>query len=83
MRIVFGIALLCVATPSFAGTYHWANGKSPQAACADANAAAKKRAKRIRTCVTTKCIPGTQTVSVGGPSGFQGYAVSANHRGSC
>ncbi|MDQ1812867.1 hypothetical protein RBA41_06070 [Massilia sp. CCM 9210] len=65
------------------GTTHWGYGISPHEACNIANGLAKKRAKRIHTCVTTKAIPGTETCTSGGPKGWQAYAVSANHKGSC
>jgi hypothetical protein len=78
------LLLACaISAPVWAGTTHTTFGKSPQEACDRANKAAHDRAKRIKTCVTTKCIPGTETVTVGGPLGFTGWAVSADHKGSC
>lgn len=84
VSISFFIVLTFAAPPEiFAGTTHWANGRSPQEAATKANRAARARARRIRTCINTKAIPGTNTCSVGGPEGWQCYAVSANHKGSC
>ena len=65
------------------GTTHWGYGESPQEACDNANAEAKARAKSKGTCVTTTAIPGTETCTPGGPKGWQAWAVSANHKGSC
>jgi DnaJ-class molecular chaperone len=65
------------------GTVHWGYAEDPQVACDIANGEAKRRARRIRTCVTTTAIPATETCTPGGPKGWQAWAVSANHRGSC
>lgn len=79
----FCLAFIFAVPSVLAGTVHWGYAASPQAAAAIANKAARKRAKRLRTCITTRAIPGTRTCRIGGPKGWQCYAISANHKGSC
>lgn len=87
LGFVVGVAISIVslvATPIvFAGHEHWAYASTPQEAAKIANTEARRRAKRIRTCVTTYAIPGTPTCKVGGPKGWMCYAVSADHKSSC
>lgn len=65
------------------GTVHWGHHEEPQGACDIANQAAQARADSIGTCITTRAQMGTGTCYPGGPKGWEAYAVSANHRGSC
>lgn len=78
-----GGASILFAPSAFAGERHWGYASTPKEAAAIANKAAKRRAKKRGTCVTTKAIWGTPSCKVGGPKGYQCYAISANWRGSC
>jgi type II secretory pathway pseudopilin PulG len=83
-RLVIALAvMLTVAAPVLAGQKHWGRASTAEEAAAIANKAARERAKRLRTCVTTKAVVGTRTCRIGGPKGWECYAISANWRGSC
>jgi hypothetical protein len=77
------MVLLIITPIVLAGTVHWGYASTAQEAADIANKAANERAKSKKTCVTTKAIVGTETCRVGGPKGWECYAVSANHKGSC
>lgn len=83
-RLLIALTItLAVAVPAFAGKVHWGYASTPEGAASIANRAARKRAKSLRTCVTTRAIWGTRSCSIGGPKGYKCYAISADWRGSC